>query len=357
MDFPCLANNGSNKTIGVLWHSLHLITTKTSLSHFTPASTMTTDAVDPFIADTIVDGPLTSDTVSPLPLEEDTGGCLKGRFSCLSRSQNFWVFASGLMLLMAGMLGLVLVLYNHPSLARTGDGIVMADQDILAAEHARIRQESDGYYRNYRTSIAQVYQRSSGPYMFMRPNSPQKLAIEWMAYSDTLRLPYNSTGVNSSNTTTTTTNTEVPALRWIQRFALMTIYFDNDGEHWPVFGDSGDDPSIWDTLTNTTTSIITEDDDADLVGIPTTPPAVLAAAAIGSRWSNNIDIHECEWALVECDEEDHVIKLSFRSPAVKLSSFSKEIAFLHHLRHLDVSKNDLKGIVPNEIFGLSNLGN
>jgi hypothetical protein len=322
---------------------------------------MTTSADDTFVADTMVEPPLMSDLVPPLFLEDDDDGCLKNRCPCLSRSRNFWIFASGLILLMAGMAGLVLVLYNHPSLTHTLADTVVEDPAVLAAELTRIRQENDGYYRSYRTSVAQMYQGSYGsygPYMFMRPNSPQKLAMQWMAYSDTLRmLPYNLTGANYSSTSTNTSSeVYIPASRWIQRFALMTIFFDNDGEQWAAFGGNGASDNSSDTLFTTYTNGTGVVDDADLAGIPTLQDASVVAT-IGSPWSRNIDIHECEWALVECDDEEHVIKLSFGGPGVKLRGIlSKEIGFLHRIRHLDLSKNQLKGIIPNEIFGLTSLG-
>ncbi|CAB9499241.1 Fibronectin leucine rich transmembrane protein 2 [Seminavis robusta] len=275
----------------------------------------------------------------PPPAEDDrrSKGTCRDRIGCeySRRSRDFWTYAIGFILLMIGMVCLVFVLYDHPSLVGKDKMSVQknvtkdADDNALAPS----RNASAAYYRELRLAVIhQIHHGLIDPYVFVRPNSPQRMAMQWMAFKDPLHLPLNGS-------------------RWIQRYALMTIYFANDGDKWTVFAGDSSKPTA---LPNT--NIQEEQQVVAAIVSPKLSSVVHMVTENGSPWSEQAGIHECQFALVQCDKDDRVVSAAWSGDLASLSgTLIKEIGLLSHLRHLDVSQNQLRGKIPKELFDLTHL--
>ena len=225
-------------------------------------------------------------------------------------------------LLLAGLIGgvvaVLFTLYIQPYYV----GGNKAGQQEWEAEQLLIRQTNDVYYRQLRQAvIRQLYQGSYDPSIFLRPNSPQRLAMEWMAYQDWPHVPL----LSNSNSTTISTTTN----KWMQRFVLMTIFFANNGHTWGLFNATATDDAA------ATASVITT----------------------SSSWASHVGMDECQWELIGCDNEGRLTTLSLGGSSVSLSgTLAKEIGLLTSLRHLDLSENHLEGALPQELYDLTHLG-
>ncbi|XP_059589845.1 receptor-like protein EIX2 isoform X3 [Vitis vinifera] len=78
-----------------------------------------------------------------------------------------------------------------------------------------------------------------------------------------------------------------------------------------------------------------------------------------SSWGNGEDKRDCcKWAGVECNNQTgHVIRLDLHDQSLggKISQLGPSLAELQHLKHLNLSYNDFKGILPTQLGNLSNL--
>jgi len=121
------------------------------------------------------------------------------------------------------------------------------------------------------------------PSLWTDTNAPQLRATEFMAFSSK--------------------RVKVTSPRLFQRYALLTIYFSNGGERWPL------DPSL----------------------------------------------HECEWLVVECNSQEVVQKLYMGNQLDMTGTLPAEIGLLTHVHYLDLEKNRLEGPLPETLYELSNL--
>lgn len=219
--------------------------------------------------------------------------------------------------IIGGVVAVLYILYIHPYYF--GDVNKNPISEEFLAGQLQIRQSNDIYYRELRQAvISQLYRGSYDPNIFLRPNSPQRLAMEWMSYQDTPHVPLKETG----------TSKEGLPFRWIQRFVLMTLFFANNGHTWGLF-------NATDTTNNNATTM----------------------TMTGASWASNFGADECQWELIGCDDEGRLTTLSLGGSSVSLSgSLSKEIGMLTTLRHLDLSVNHLEGSLPNELYDLTHLG-
>ena len=311
--------------------------------------------------------------MTPMDFEEDDDkGIFQGCFSCCSRRKDFWTFAGAFALLVVAVGGLIFVLYDHPALVgfdNNSNNNNKIDKQTAAQAQA-MRQKNDAYYRELRQAVIhQVYNGWYNPSIFLQPNSPQRLAMEWMAYIDTLHLPLdtgavtetasvpdgatdsaapttstasiryveqNANGADNDAAATTTgedANTDmILPFRWIQRYALMTIYFANGGGvSLAAVAGSLVNASAANTNNNTT------------------------GAAVASTWAEQVGIHECRWLpTVACDEHDHIMALSLVSNTLS-GNIPKEIGLLSYLKYLDLAQNRLTGRLPTELYDLTGL--
>lgn len=174
---------------------------------------------------------------------------------------------------------------------------------------------------------------------FLEPDSPQALAMEWLAFEDE-RLEAVLAAEGPDNAAAAPRddgngNGHVGD-RVKQRYALVTWYFAQGG------------PKLW-----TTVNI--------------DPSA---------GWINfGAGVHECKWTGIDCehfggqgeaDADDAEEKVQSVVVAVRLSpsvgvvltgtSLSTEIGMLTHLKRLDLSGQRLEGSIPDEWMALTNIG-
>jgi hypothetical protein len=216
-------------------------------------------------------------------------------------------------LLLAGTVAVVVVvlyvLYIHAYLFGHAMADFQATEEDFIAGQFQMGQDNDVYYQELRQAIiANVYGGKYDPYIFLLPNSPQRLAMEWLAYRDVPHVPLH------------VMDNEALSYRCIQRFVLMVIFFANNGHSWSIFND-----------------------------------ITLAGASHG--WASHFGKNECQWELVGCDQEGRLTSLSLGGSAVGMSgTLMNEIGLLTSLRHLDLSQNQLKGELPEDLHALSHLG-
>jgi hypothetical protein len=136
-------------------------------------------------------------------------------------------------------------------------------------------------------------------HLVLHSHSPQALAIEWLAYQDSLYLDVMS-----------------HPWRLLQRYALVTLYFANGGSLWP----SLKSPS--------------------------------------SGWvPHGVGVHECDWMFVDCNNQEEVVSLRLSGGGIVLTgALMTEIGHLPRLHHLSLANNRLEGNIPLAIYQLTDLG-
>ncbi|XP_059589855.1 receptor-like protein EIX1 isoform X3 [Vitis vinifera] len=86
---------------------------------------------------------------------------------------------------------------------------------------------------------------------------------------------------------------------------------------------------------------------------------VLDDHGVLSSWGNGEDKKDCcKWRGVECNNQTgHVIRLDLHHQYLggKISQLGPSLAELQHLKHLNLSWNHFKGILPTQLGNLSNL--
>jgi hypothetical protein len=99
-----------------------------------------------------------------------------------------------------------------------------------------------------------------------------------------------------------------------QRYALMVLYYANDGEAW--------------------------------------------SSTFVQGWAES-GVHECSWSYVACDSNsnsNNITELVTGKGMKLVGSLPAEIALLSSLEHLNLFNNRLEGNLPATLFSLSNLG-
>jgi len=220
------------------------------------------------------------------------------------------------------------------------------------------------YYRKLRRAvISQVYNGSYNPYTFLQVNSPQKLAMEWMSYVDVLHIPIDdntngtgkiTTGASDNNQQKDETYSQENHGGWIQRYALMTLYFANGHSNANNFLSN----SVLLNGTSKNFSSSNDDDDNGYNGTTSSNTSIPDNndKMVFVTWSRQAGIPECQWSpAVTCNEEGFVTKLHLKETLL-WGSLPKEIGLLSLMQHLELGGNQLTGRLPSELFGLSLLG-
>lgn len=132
----------------------------------------------------------------------------------------------------------------------------------------------------------------------------QKRAIDWLVYQDIVLTSSKVKAMVES----IDNGGESPSFPIVQRYALMVLFFQTNGELW-----------------------------------------------LDKSWTSMVDIHECKFMGIECDSEGQVIvlDLAFRKLRGRLPD---EVGLLTNLLFLNVKNNYLEGTVPSVIYNkLTNL--
>jgi len=272
------------------------------------------------------------EAVEPHPFQQNEHS--QSRYPCCSRSRrSCWILFGSLLLLVIAITGIAVAFNDRPSAVdlvtnSTGE-IQVKNQAEEEALLSTSRQENGAYYGRLRQAlISQLYNGSYNPYIFLNPNSPQKLAMEWMAYVDTLHLPVGEASANSNSTMANVSESSGHSMenfRWVQRYALITMYFANG------LGLGG----------------VTMNNDTETNG---------TAALASTSWATQVGVHECQWGpTVACDDQERITSISL-ARNVLTSTIPREIGLLTSLRHLNMSGNLLTGSLPRELYGLTHLG-
>ncbi len=146
------------------------------------------------------------------------------------------------------------------------------------------KDKQDAYFREISFS-------STGAESFSR-SSPHLMALQWLAYQDSLWL-------------------RPASERLRQRYALSVIYFSTGGETWNVNGWNRD---------------------------------------------SGVGLDECNWSLVACSNGIVVGIAVTNEAIIMSGSLPSEIGMLSSLETLELGGNRLNGELPNELFLLTNLG-
>ena len=173
-----------------------------------------------------------------------------------------------------------------------------ANDSAAATETEEINEilanrDTEAYKLQVQSILADVVKSST----LLTPSSPQAQAVEWMALQDSA-LPDLEAAVESGD-----------PYRVYQRYALMALFFATGGELW-------------------------ED----------TP------------WTDNGEVHECDFVGVDCNEEKQVVILDLFLRKLR-GRLPDDLGLLTNLSTLSLAANLLEGSIPAFVFDrLTNLG-
>ncbi|KAL3904511.1 MAG: hypothetical protein SGILL_010038 [Bacillariaceae sp.] len=159
-------------------------------------------------------------------------------------------------------------------------------------------RDTEAYKLQVQNILADVVKSST----LLTPSSPQAQAVEWMVLQDSVLT------LDDLDKTAATDGAGDP-YRVYQRYALMALFFATGGELW-------------------------ED----------TP------------WTENGEVHECDFVGVDCDEKDQVVILDLFLRKLR-GRLPDDVGLLTQLSSLVLSSNLLEGSIPAFVFDrLTNLG-
>jgi hypothetical protein len=302
--------------------------------------------------DNMMEAPIMNAQLEPLVLEDPkyiaTGGDISRR--------RLWLYLISALVLVASVVAILVAVAptdtgdsSNSSTTRDDGGTTTT----LEEDDNRISpQAMDAYYRKIQTFLI----GGATEIAILESTAPQSQAVEWLAYQDTLYLAPGSA-------------------RLLQRYALVVLWYAHGGHVW-----------------NLQKAIELEQEQQH--------EGEIIDPAFQGGWvlMGGIGTHECTWSLVTCaagsaashsgssssnqqdeqvllvdidahdmmDSEDenetgdeqkhHVTALHLSTAGVTLTgSLSSEIGLLTSLTFLDVSRNRLDGLIPSQVYDLTNL--
>jgi hypothetical protein len=156
-------------------------------------------------------------------------------------------------------------------------------------------RDSTAYKLQLQSVLSEVIKSST----LLTPSSPQAQAVEWMVFQDaTLTMNDILEAAESGD-----------PYRVYQRYALMALFFATNGELWEA--------------------------------VP---------------WTENGEIHECDFVGVDCDESEQVVILDLFLRKLR-GRIPDDLGLLTQLTSLTLNSNLLEGSIPALLFeSLTNLG-